>query len=233
MKKMTLFLAFNGIFAMHGMHNPNTLFDAIRKGQKDNIKELIRSGHSPEDKDDMGRTSLQFAVWVHPQKREVITALLENGADVNGKDFSGLTPLHLVESEDLARLLLDHGAELLPDKAENTPVYYAASGGHTAVVRALLTHVTQADLSMVPTDVCKKDAVATIITRKLEAAQRILEMRNFVGDNVYDNAASCGKVSRLRECELSRLIDGTHLDGLRECIRQSANKAFKQRKLKQ
>ncbi len=232
MRMLLIILLSSASVGALAMDNPNALFGAISKGQADRIKELVANGHSLEDKDDELRTPLQFAVWVHPENMEVIAALLESGADVN---YRGQTdyPLHLVASEDLARLLLDHGAQLVPDDFHNTPVHYAAGSGHTAVVRVLLINVTPTDILIVGDEVSKQDVVESIVASKLEAARNILAMRNIVGENVYARAASRGTISPARECELSRLIDGRHINGLKECIRQSVNKAWQQKKLKQ
>ncbi|WP_216591273.1 ankyrin repeat domain-containing protein [Streptomyces brasiliscabiei] len=73
--------------------------------------------------------------------------LLRGGANPEGRDADGTTPLYLasVQGEaEVARLLLEAGAS--PDTesrgpgAEGTPLCAAACWGHTATVRELLTH---------------------------------------------------------------------------------------------
>lgn len=70
---------------------------------------------------------------------------LEAGANVNGKDNGGLTPLHLAtccNSIEKITTLLRYGAN--PNIASNTkkitPLHKAASSGHTAIADVLVQH---------------------------------------------------------------------------------------------
>ncbi|MGE0010217.1 MAG: ankyrin repeat domain-containing protein [Candidatus Babeliales bacterium] len=205
------------------------LFDAIDKGQAEQVKESAKNRDLLEEKDDIGRTPLQYAVCVYPEKLAIVSALLECGANVNSKDLNGYTVLHFVELEDLARLLLDHGAQLLSDGFGNTPVHSAAWAGHTGIVRVLLTHVTPADIPADSHKAQKKEVIENIIKRKLEAARHWLATGNMFSENPHAYAGSRGAISFGGESELSRLIDGAHIEGLRECIRQSASKVLSKR----
>jgi ankyrin repeat protein len=75
--------------------------------------------------------------------QEEMTALLENGHDLNSKDSSGWTPLSYAAEKGqgaVVKLLLEKGAEL-ETKDNNygrTPLSWAAWDGHKAVVKLLL-----------------------------------------------------------------------------------------------
>ena len=82
-------------------------------------------------------------------RHEVIRVLIEGGADPNkiGEKEWRLTPLHQaatdkeedVDNEDVARALLEGGAELDPvDKHGRTPLNHAAFDGHKKVAKLLL-----------------------------------------------------------------------------------------------
>jgi ankyrin repeat protein len=74
---------------------------------------------------------------------EIVTFLLENKADVNGRNADGATPLHdaaLGGGREVAALLLKRGAQIdARDRdSEATPLHVAASWGRRAVVELLL-----------------------------------------------------------------------------------------------
>ena len=60
------------------------------------------------------------------------------GADVNGKDKDGKTPLHLAAgagSEATCRVLLEHGADGVDDHNGLGPLHYAAEKGQQEVAQ--------------------------------------------------------------------------------------------------
>ncbi len=233
MKILFLVLILNTGCVVHCMHNENLLFAAISGGRAIEIQELVSSGHSLEFKDHFGRTPLQFAILVCPEKREVITALLESRADVNTTHTNGYyTPLHAASSEDIARMLLDHGATLVSDGFGYTVVHDAAGKQRTAIVQLLLTYVTQADLPVANEAALEEKVIEDIVQKKLAAASTLLAQRSVFGENPHAYAERCGSISSGNESVLSRLIDGAHIDELAECIRQSAHKAWQQKKNK-
>lgn len=77
------------------------LFNAIRAGALD-----------VEATDKRGRTALHYAA--DAGELNIITMLLERGADINAADAEGLSPLHLALDDDgeAARLLLLRGADV-------------------------------------------------------------------------------------------------------------------------
>ncbi len=73
---------------------------------------------------------------------KLATLLLDQGADVNGKDKDGSTPIHYTASygrANVATLLLDRGADVNGKNNRGwTPTHYAAWNGHADVVALLL-----------------------------------------------------------------------------------------------
>ncbi len=41
---------------------------------------------------------------------EIAKVLVENGADVNARDYIKISPLHYVENAEVARVLIENGA---------------------------------------------------------------------------------------------------------------------------
>ncbi|MHC4157771.1 MAG: ankyrin repeat domain-containing protein [Planctomycetota bacterium] len=71
-----------------------------------------------------------------------VKRMLENGADIDSRDYEGMTPLHLVAflgHERTARLLIHRGADVnaMNDKGE-TALHLAAEGGWLEIIKLLL-----------------------------------------------------------------------------------------------
>jgi ankyrin repeat protein len=69
---------------------------------------------------------------------EIVKILIEQGMEVNKKDYGGYTPLHWATQErhlNVINLLIEMGGEI-ESKDENgaTPLYIAASEGYTEIV---------------------------------------------------------------------------------------------------
>ncbi|KAF4969049.1 hypothetical protein FSARC_3703 [Fusarium sarcochroum] len=83
---------------------------------------------------------------------EVVKTLVEAKTEVYAPADMGWTPLHFVSangSVDIARLLLDNGAEpnVVTTKDERSPLYVASCRGHLDVVELLLEKGTAVDLA--------------------------------------------------------------------------------------
>ena len=92
---------------------------------------LLAASASPRTADHAGWTPLHCAAlgaWpMHESHREVITALLEAGADVHAREAQGLTPLHVCTDTPAARRLLKAGADITAtDSSGRMPLHYAS-----------------------------------------------------------------------------------------------------------
>ena len=66
-----------------------------------------------------------------------LRTLIEGGANVNGKDEIGQTPLHHAKNKEVAELLIAHGADVnARDNGRSTPLHYASDA---EVVELLLS----------------------------------------------------------------------------------------------
>jgi len=74
---------------------------------KEIVELLVTNGAYVDAKDDDGSTPMHYAAWY--DRKEVAELLIANGADVNAKDDGGDTPLDMVEGEEIADILREHG----------------------------------------------------------------------------------------------------------------------------
>ena len=113
---------------------------AVRAGDRAKLKGLIDVEPAlMSSKDPGGSTPLHHAAGFGTA--DVVTLLLDSGADINAKNRRGSTPLHwAIHDEAKVRLLLARGADVNAKQVEGrTPVYQAAVlGGGLPVLRVLL-----------------------------------------------------------------------------------------------
>ena len=121
------------------------VFEAAATGQTKRVEDLIKkdptlvSAYSPD-----GFTALSLAAFFG--HAETVNALLAAGAPVNAasRETMKLTPLAsalAVERNDIARTLIDHGADVNA-KGDNdvTPLHTAAARGNLESAKLLLEH---------------------------------------------------------------------------------------------
>lgn len=89
------------------------LVQAAREGRVDLIPDLVKRGANPNERSGVnGWTPMMHAIHKH-QKGSVV-ALLDAGADINGRGNDGSTPLMMAAGygyNDIVNVLLDRGAD--------------------------------------------------------------------------------------------------------------------------
>lgn len=85
------------------------LMYASEKNSHHVAKLLIEKGADINEKNNKGETALMWAAW--RDSAAVTTLLLEQGADVNAKDKAGKSALDVANSEEMKKLLREHGAK--------------------------------------------------------------------------------------------------------------------------
>lgn len=123
------------------------LFEAVRGGLDQTVKQLIQGGININVRDAQGRTVLWYAVNSKvplPQRNAMLTRLLDQGADVGISDLSGQLILHVAASDSNTssmNVLLKHIRKSqvnTADKAGNMPLHLAAAANRLDAARLLI-----------------------------------------------------------------------------------------------
>eukprot|EP00012_Vannella_robusta_P010689 CAMPEP_0206200162 /NCGR_PEP_ID=MMETSP0166-20121206/10719_1 /ASSEMBLY_ACC=CAM_ASM_000260 /TAXON_ID=95228 /ORGANISM="Vannella robusta, Strain DIVA3 518/3/11/1/6" /LENGTH=115 /DNA_ID=CAMNT_0053618455 /DNA_START=1 /DNA_END=345 /DNA_ORIENTATION=- len=67
----------------------------------------------------------------------------------NDRSSSGCTPLHfaaLDENPSSMKILLKHGAKIVPNNAEETPLHWACQAGYLSTIKTLMKHMSLIDM---------------------------------------------------------------------------------------
>ena len=86
------------------------LHKATQLGNLKMVKYLIKAGAQMEEKNSKGKTSLHLAAVYG--KSEIVKHLIEKGAMIEAQTNNGRTPLHLAKTPEVAKCLVDNGAQI-------------------------------------------------------------------------------------------------------------------------
>jgi ankyrin repeat protein len=115
--------------------------DAAREGNDLAVRNLVNRG---VDINMTGGGTLDFSplMWAAEENNiEMMTLLLDNGADPNLRNRRGMSALLLAAKNghvDAVKLLLDRGADVECDAQGVTPLHAAVAYGHLDAVRLIL-----------------------------------------------------------------------------------------------
>jgi ankyrin repeat protein len=114
---------------------------AVALGDLDRVKALLKTKQDwARDKDSREKPVLEKAVDL--DRKEIVVALLDAGAPIDGKDERGSTALHSAAfwgREEIAKLLIARRAEIdARDDNGGTPLHESARLGSVGVARLLL-----------------------------------------------------------------------------------------------
>eukprot|EP00803_Ostreobium_quekettii_P010979 evm.model.scf_1222.2 EVM.evm.TU.scf_1222.2 scf_1222:10854-22054(-) len=124
-----------------GQRGLTALNAAASEGQSTAVRFLLQGGADTELRDDEGRTPLIVAIF-NNGNLAMVTAMLEAGAEVDGRGPGRDTPLMSAANlglELIVKVLLENGADVsLVDSTGTGPVHDAAVGGSTEALQLVL-----------------------------------------------------------------------------------------------
>lgn len=196
------------------------LYTFAREGQLDNIKALLALGadvnngalHGVCSVDETSMKLTRSMNLINNIKSaspaEIVTYLLNAGADVNSTDKDGKTPLHMAAGSnqvEIVRLLILAGADInKPDKfIMDTPLHIASSRGNYKVVKQLLAAGADAHiknrLRRTPLEQCNGSEVDDLGCKiALKAAMADPSSEEFLQHYLYA-AAENGYAERVKQ----------------------------------
>lgn len=149
-------------------HGP--LFSAVIDNDQKKVRELLKKGADPNEKESHGATPLHYASG-HGHL-EIAKFLILMGADVNAMDSLGCTPLHGACGslmKDIAELLISRGADIhAADNEGLTALHMAAYGGGCDLVSFLLSKGAEANARDIKGDTPMKHAASQHHTEVME-----------------------------------------------------------------
>lgn len=113
-------------------------FRAVRADNASGVASLLNRGFDPNTRDEHGQTGLSLALR-EPSPRVIDVLLASKKTDVDARNANDESPLMLASlrgQEDLVRKLIARDAAV--NKPGWTPLHYAATNGHVAIMKLLL-----------------------------------------------------------------------------------------------
>ncbi|MFH2203291.1 MAG: ankyrin repeat domain-containing protein [Elusimicrobiota bacterium] len=158
------------------------LYEAAAVGDAEDVRRLLRKNPALAKGSDIvftRKSPLHVA-----SEREVVTALLEAGADINAVDVMGLTPLHTAKRPEIVDILIAAGADVKAQGAVGaTPLHMATFPN---VAQALLKH--GADI-----EAMSRDRGTPLYSQTLDGRFSIVEMLLHDGADVARAEPSSGR----------------------------------------
>ena len=176
---------------------------AVRNVSSPNVKVsrlLLLAGASPEYISDYLDSAPLVAVFASQGYLDMVSLLLEFGADVNAVNSAGTTALMFASKQghlDVVRLLLTRGALInLIDKFETSALVFAARSGHLNVISHLVScdWVTDAVHDLGLSEAAQQAAVTSAEKGHEQALEFLLDMAEVDvnrADSLTGNTALC------------------------------------------
>lgn len=158
-------LALTGVYVLHtrsAAPGPNSfavreqaqadadLIEAVKENRLDEVKRLLDSGASPNARGEGDSTALRVALCQPQPNLDIITALLDAGADLEAGNGIGERPLvYAVKYGDLSvlRLLLNRGANVNAQRmGGETALHAAVEKGDVEVINTLVLYGADVNL---------------------------------------------------------------------------------------
>lgn len=120
-------------------------FNAVRQDNSSKVNELLVSGFDANTLNPKGQTALYLSLQ-EPSPKVAQVLMNWPKTDVNKLNSQGESILMLAAIKgdlELAYKLIEKGSDI--NKTKWTPLHYAASGGHAAVINLLLEHSAYID----------------------------------------------------------------------------------------
>jgi len=191
--------------------NATPLYYAACGGHYEIVATLAKAGANPNvaTRDGM---PVHCAVKI---KNIVIMAktlwkLIMAGADIDGQNKDGFTPLHIAVLEDdfeKVAHVLSYGPDVnRPDAHGRTPLHYAVANGNKTIVKDLLEHQANplmTDLEgKTPLDLAKSPEIAKLLREAVERMDRAIPWRTAPGRKTPLHEA----IERCSDEEVERLL---------------------------
>jgi ankyrin repeat protein len=143
-KKAIYLIVITGFSTIHA-GSYEDFFTAIKRDEPGAIRSLLQRGFDPNTIDPTGQTGLIMALREESLKAaEVLVSWPKIDVNLlNPKGESALMMAALKDQKDLAEKLIKMGADV--NKTGWTPLHYAASNGHVAIISLLLENSAYID----------------------------------------------------------------------------------------